>query len=77
MAKNNCGKSRDVSNLYEIWRAGDWEWRVLKKYQSPDKEKENKYARWLCAVKSPYTFGGYDIGDTYVSDITSVARKVG
>ena len=77
MAKNNCGKSRDVSNPYEIWRAGVWEWRVLKKYQSPDKEKENKYARWLCAVKSPYTFGGYDIGDTYVSDITSVARKVG
>ena len=77
MAKNNCGKSRDVSNPYEIWRAGDWEWRVLKKYQSPDKEKENKYARWLCAVKSPYTVGGYDIGDTYVSDITSVARKVG
>ena len=76
MAKNKCGKTREVDNPYEVWRAGDWEWRVLKKYQTPEKEKENKYARWLCAVKSPMTYGSWEYGDTYVSDIVGVASKV-
>ena len=76
MSKNECGKTRDVDNPYEVWVAGDWEWKVLKKYQTPEKEATNPYARWLCAVKSPYTYGSYDIGDTYIRDIVNVARKV-
>ena len=76
MSKNECGKTRDVDNPYEVWVAGDWEWKVLKQYQSPEKEATNPYARWLCAVKSPYTYGSYDIGDTYIRDIVNVARKV-
>ena len=67
--KNECAKSRDVNNPYEIWTHGDWEWRVLKKYQRPDKEAENPYARWFVAAKSPYTHGSYEYGDTYVKDI--------
>jgi len=74
--KNPCGKTRKVNNPYEIWVAGDWEWRVLKKYQSPEKEKQNPFARWFCAVKSPMTRGGYDMGDTYIKDIVSNARMI-
>lgn len=63
-------KSRPIDNPYEIWRAGTWEWCVLKYYGNPDKP----FARALCAVSSPHTFGSHDIGDVYVCDIRSHAR---
>jgi hypothetical protein len=75
--KNTMGKTRKVDNPYEIYRSDylpNWEWRVLKKYQSPEKEKENPYARWFCAVKSPMTYGDWEYGDTYVKDILVEAR---
>ena len=77
-SKNECLKTRPVDNPYEIWKnsTGSWEWRILKKYQTPEKEAENPYAKWFCAVKSPATFGSWEYGDTYVSDIKSVASKV-
>ena len=76
--KNLCGKSRKLDNPYEIWQTpdGSWTWRVLKKWQSPSKEKSNPYARWFCAVSSPHTYGGYDYGDVYVREITQYAIKV-
>lgn len=74
--KNMCGKTRKVEEPYEIWERGDWQWRVLKKYQSPAKEAANMYARWFCAVKSPMTYGGYDYGDVYCTDIKRSAIKV-
>jgi hypothetical protein len=72
---NPCAKTRDKDNPYEIWRSTNgegWEWRVLKKYQVDDSKP---YARWLCAVRSPFTYGGYDIGDCYVQDVVRNARK--
>lgn len=75
--KNECGKTRKVNDPYEVYRsAGGWEWRVLKKWQAPDKEAGNPYSRWFCAVKSPMTFGNYDLGDVYVSEVKSLAYKV-
>lgn len=80
--KNEQGKTRKVNDPYEIWRTeepqktGGWEWRVLKKYQSPDNEAHNLYARWFTAVKSPMTHGSYEMGDTYVNDITNNAYKL-
>lgn len=74
--KNECAKTRKVEEPYEIWQTGAWEWRVLKKWQAPDKEATNPYARWFCAVKSPMTYGSYDIGDVYVKDIKSIATKI-
>lgn len=75
--KNLASKTRKIDNPYEIWENNQgWEWKVLKKYQSPDKEKGNPYARWFCAVKSPFTFGSYEYGDVYVKDIVNGARKV-
>jgi len=76
--KNLCGKTVDVESPYEIWKSADgsWEWRVLKKYQNPEKEAENPYARWYTAVRSPYTYESWEYGDSYVSDITKYATKV-
>ena len=78
--KNLMGKTRPVDNPYEIWVAdspdGEWEWRVLKKWQKPSKEKENPYARWFCAVKSPNTYGSWEYGDTYVREVQSLALRV-
>ena len=70
MSKNECGKMRDKENPYEVWRNNSgWEWRILKKYQKPELEAKNPYARWFCAVKSPYTWGSHELGDVYVSEI--------
>lgn len=67
--KNECGKTVSKEKPYEIWRNSQgWEWRVLKKYQSPDKEATNPFARWFCFVTSPYCPSG-EMGDTYIKDI--------
>ena len=76
MAKNLCGKTRKQDNPYEVWQAGDWEWLVLKKYQNEVNEAKNPYARWFCAVASPYTYGSHELGDVYVKDIKNNAVRV-
>ena len=70
---NTMAKMRKVNNPYEVWRVGDWEWRVLKKWQADDSKP---FARWCCAVMSPYTQGSYDMGDSYAQDIIDMAYKV-
>ena|SRR6266516_6604049 len=81
-AKNLCAKTVKPEQAYEVWRVenhpeygGEWTWYVLKKYQSPEKEATNPFARWLCYVTSPYVPNG-EFGDTYVADITSMAHKL-
>jgi hypothetical protein len=75
--KNLCNKTRDKENPYEIWRNNKgWEWRVLKKYQNEENEAKNQYARWFCAVKSPFTYGSFELGDVYVKDIKENATKI-
>jgi len=75
--KNLCGKTRKVEDPYEIWEGSNgFEYRVLKKYQSEEKEKANPYARWFLATKSPYTYGSFELGDGYVKDVTSHARRI-
>ena len=66
---------REVEEPYEVWKTADgsWEWRVLKKWQLDD---DKPYARWFCAVKSPFTFGRFELGDVYVSSIKKNAQKV-
>ena len=75
--KNLCGKTRKVNDPYEVWENGQgWTWHVLKKYQTPEKEALNPYARWFCAVKSPMTYGSWEYGDTYVKDVKGYAIRV-
>jgi hypothetical protein len=73
--KNECAKIRDKSNPYEVWSNGSWTWSVLKKYQTPEKEAGNQYARWFCFVTSPFCPEG-EYGDVYVREIVNYARKV-
>jgi len=68
-----CGKTRPQADPYEIWVDGDWTWLVLKKYQNDDRKP---YARWLCAVKSPFTFGSYEVGDVYAAEVMDSAERV-
>ena len=76
-SKNLCGKMRPKTNPYEVWQSpdGSWTWAVLKKYQTPEKEASNEFARWFCSVTSPFTPHG-EMGDVYVSEIKSNAVKV-
>jgi hypothetical protein len=71
---NPCAKTVSVDNPYEVWqtRDGRWTWKVLKKYQSPTNEKKNKLARWFVAVRSPYTYNSWEMGDEYVLNITEM-----
>ena len=70
MSKNECGKTRKIEDPYETWGGpGGCEWRVLKKYQNTENEAKNNYARWFCAVKSNFTYGEFELGDVYVSEI--------
>jgi hypothetical protein len=73
--KNPCGRTVKPEQAYEVWQVanhplygGQWTWYVLKKYQSPEKEAANPWARWFCYVTSPYSPRG-DWGDTYISTI--------
>ena len=77
MSKNLHGKSRTVENPYHIIVADGWEWRVLKRYQSPDAERANPYARWFVAVKSPLTYGSWEMGDTYIREIPTATAGMG
>jgi hypothetical protein len=72
--KNECAKTRPSSNPYEIWKNhSGWTWKVLKKWQADDNKP---YARWFCAVTSPFTYGQEELGDVYVSEIKQNAFKV-
>jgi hypothetical protein len=72
--KNLCAKTRKPDQPYEVWQSfdGTWKWLVLKKWQADD---DKPYARWFCKVITPIVPDG-EMGDVYVSDIKSSARRV-
>ena len=77
MSKNMCNKERKVDEPYEVWTGPNgFEWRVLKKWQNPENEAKNPYARWFCAVKSNFTYDEFEMGDVYVSEIKEYGTKV-
>ena len=85
MSKNLQGKTVKRENAYEVWETSDsfnfagvigkWTWYVLKKWQSPENEKNNEYARWFCDVVTPFVPTG-EMGDVYVREIISNARRI-
>ena len=79
-AKNLLGKSRKTDTPYAIFKGygpfGETEMRLLKTYQLPAKEKDNQYARWFVTVKSEVTYGGYDMGDSYIREATMGLTRV-
>ena len=69
------GKTRRLDNPYAIYtNSQGWEWRILKTYQHPDKEKSNQYARWYVAARSPLTDGSWEYGDTYATEIQQYGK---
>ena len=77
-SKNPCSKRVTPEQAHEVWQSfdGSWTYYVLKKYQSPEKEEKNPYARWYCWVKSPFTSERGEYGDVYVGTVKSGARKI-
>lgn len=75
--KNPCGKTVTRENAYEVWATPNhsWVWYVLKKYQNPEQEAKNEYARWFCDVVTQYCPDG-EMGDVYVSDIKKYALRI-
>ena len=76
MAKNPFGKSRPATQPYAIYRAGDLVWHVCKTYKQPKSETGDLYARWFVWAKSPMTYGSFEGGDTYASEIRNYGRLV-
>ena len=77
MPKNPCAKRVTPETAYEVWQSydGRWTYFVLKKYQSPEKEAANPFARWLVFVKSPAYPNGWT-EDGYVSSIKRGTRHI-
>src|SRR6184192_2046479 len=73
--KNRYRRTVKETNPYEVWMSADgtWVWLVLKKNQADDYKP---YASAFCAVYSPMTGGGCDMGDTYLADIRKHAIQV-
>jgi len=66
---NPFGKSRKTNDPYAIYTAGDFVWHVLKTYKTVKSEAKDPYARWFVAAKSSNTFGSFELGDTYASEV--------
>lgn len=73
---NPFAKSRTKDNPYAIFRAGDFEWRLLKTYRMAKHEAKDPYARWFVAAKSDNTFGSFELGDTYRSEVVRYGTLV-
>jgi len=64
--KNAMKAERPIDDPYLIFHSKDgWERRVLRSYQADD---SRPLARWFTATKSPFTFGSWEYGDSYVSE---------
>ena len=72
----NMKKTRNVNNPYAIFRVGDYEIRVLKTYKNPESEIKDSYARWYTAAKSANTFGQWEYGDLYKSEVLKNFRLI-
>lgn len=46
-----------------------FEWRVLKTYQHPDTEHDDRFAKWLVSAKSDSTSGEYSIDKMLAQDV--------
>jgi hypothetical protein len=75
MGKNQCNKKVTPEQAYEVWSNGTWTYFVLKKYQSPENEAKNPYARWYCMTTSPITPKG-EYGDAYVSTVKTGTQLI-
>jgi len=78
MPKNKFGKTRSQDKPYAVYaNSQGWVWKVLKTYKHSSSEAKDPYARWFVAATSPMMYGGgYEMGDTYASEITQFGQLV-
>ncbi len=70
-------KTADIDSPHARFtnEASGWEWRVLKVNQ-PKRGPHAQYATWFCAVRSPHTYGSWELGDTYAKDVFTYGALV-
>ena len=73
---NPFAKTRQASDPYAVYRAGDLTWHVIKTYKLAKNEAGDPYARWMVAAKSDATFGSFELGDTYARDVRSFGQLI-
>lgn len=73
---NPFRKAAPLDAPHAIYRAGTFEWRVLRTYKQTSSEAKDPYARWFVAAKSDATYGSFEYGDTYKNEVTSYGRLV-
>jgi hypothetical protein len=74
---NPFAKSRKTESPYAIYSYGGiMTWHVLKTYKMPKSEDKDPYARWMVAAKSDATYGSFDMGDTYRSEVERYGKLV-
>jgi hypothetical protein len=68
--KLNTSQRLKLKQPIEVWENKDagWKWEVYKKYQKPENEVKNPYARWFCKVYSQFVPEG-EFGDVYINEI--------
>ena len=73
--KNPLGKTADINAPYAVFKGpAGFEWRVLKSYRLP--KNEGIYGAWFVAAKSDMTYGSFEYGDTYISEILEFGNLV-
>lgn len=73
---NPFAKTRKLEEPYAIYAAIGVERRVLKTYKQPSSEAKDQFARWFIAAKSDATFGSFEYGDTYASEVKALGVLV-
>jgi hypothetical protein len=66
--------------IFENERAG-WKWKIWKFYKAPGKPLQaqidatlaDTYGRAFVGAKSPFTYGSYELGDSYYREIVQNA----
>lgn len=75
-AKNPFAKTAKQDKPYFELTDGNFTYKVLKLYKSPEASLKDPYARAFCATLSPYTFGSWELGDGYVKDVPGLASAL-
>ena len=68
-------KTAEMKAPHATYKAGGWEWRVLKVNQ-PSKAPGAPYSTWMVAARSPMTFGSWEMGDTYSIEVLRFGELV-
>ena len=70
-------KTTDKISPHATFVLGNWKWLVLKVNQpSRNPFNDTAYATWFVAVKSPHTFGSYEMGDNYSAEILHAGAEL-